>query len=67
MEGVKIWELKVDQFMNSKDEFHQSGEIIPTLEGACRKSYDSQYNSKSQNNNNNNNNGSSPEENPDIV
>ena len=55
MEGVKMREMenKVDNIMNSKDEFQQPGEIIPTLEGAGRRNNSSQ---KSYNNNNNNNN-----------
>ena len=46
MEGVKICEMKVHNVMNSKDEFQQPGEIIPSLEGAGRRM-------------NNNNNGNS--------
>ena len=34
MEGVKMRELVADNIMNSKDEFNQPGEIVPTLEGA---------------------------------
>ena len=37
MEGVKMREINVDNLMNSKDEFQQPGEIIPTLEGAGRR------------------------------
>ena len=48
MEGVKIREMKADHILNSKDEFHQPGEIIPVLEGARR-------NNRNDNNRNNNN------------
>ena len=29
MEGVKLREIKADNILNSKEEFHQPGEIIP--------------------------------------
>ena len=33
MEGVKLREIDADHIMNSKDEFHQPGEIIPEWQG----------------------------------
>ena len=49
MEGIAIRELEADHILNSKDEFHQPGELIPVLEGARRSN-------RRQNNNNNYNN-----------
>ena len=49
MEGIAIRELEADHILNSKDEFHQPGELIPVLEGARRS------NRKHNNNNNYNN------------
>ena len=60
MEGIKMREMKVDNIMNSKDEFHQPGEIIPTLEGVGRRLHNSHnsQNNNSQNNNSQKNNNS---------
>ena len=46
-------EMKVDHIMNSAIEFHQPGEIIPTLEGAGRRLavHNSQNNNSQRNNN----------------
>ena len=33
MEGVKLREIEADHIMNSKEEFHQPGEIIPEWQG----------------------------------
>ena len=68
MEGVKIRENKADHIMNSKEEFHQPGEIVPVLQGAHRKmnknngysgnsgNTGNSGNSANYNNNNNNSN-----------
>ena len=56
MEGAKIRELKVDNIMNSKEEFQQPGEIIPTLEGAgIRHNRNNNSNRNNANNRNNSN------------
>ena len=54
MEGVKMREMIVDHIMNSAIEFHQPGEIIPTLEGAGRRCHNSQNNNSQKNNNSRN-------------
>ena len=36
MEGAKIRESNADHIMNSKEEFHQPGEIVPVFQGARR-------------------------------
>ena len=38
MEGVKLKEIRADHILNSKDEFHQPGEIIPEWQGKKKKS-----------------------------
>ena len=73
MEGVKMRELQVDNVMNSCNEFHQPGEIIPVLEGAGRRyhssqRYNRQHNSQYNNSlNNNSQNNPSDEDNPTVV
>ena len=67
MEGVKMREMQVDNIMNSKDEFHQPGEIIPVLEGAGRRQVNNSHNRLNNNNqvdNSNRSSGESGEENP---
>ena len=64
MEGVKIRELKVDNIMNSKDEFHQPGEIIPILEGAGRRNGNSHNRLNNNSQDDNSNRSSQQEENP---
>ena len=48
MEGVQIRELKVDHILNSKDEFHQPGEVIPVLGGVRRSNSQKDKNDNSQ-------------------
>ena len=55
MEGVEIRELEADIILNSKDEFHQPGELIPVLEGARRSNRKQHGNNNSQRYDNDNN------------
>ena len=68
MEGVKMREMKVDNIMNSRDEFHQPGEIIPILEGAGRRNGNYSHNHLNNNsqayNSYNSNRSSQEKENP---
>ena len=65
MEGVKMREMEVDNVMNSRDEFHQPGEIIPVLEGAGRRNSNNSHNHFNNNSQVDNSNRSSQEkENP---
>ena len=68
MEGVKMREMEVDNVMNSRDEFHQPGEIIPVLEGAGRRNGNNSHNHLNNNsqayNSYNSNRSSQEKENP---
>ena len=54
MEGVKMRETKADYLMNSKDEFHQPGEIIPVIEGPRWTNRNKRSNNDNRHYNNNN-------------
>ena len=56
MEGVGLRELVADHILNSRDEFHQPGELIPVLEGARRNNIRSNSIINNNNNSDNSNN-----------
>ena len=69
MEGVGLRELVADHILNSRDEFHQPGELIPVLEGARRNNRRSNniVNNNNNSNNSNNNNNSDNSNNSDNI
>ena len=65
MEGVGLRELVADHILNSRDEFHQPGELIPVLEGARRNNRRS--NNIVNNNNSNNSDNIDNSDNSQVV
>ena len=60
-------EMNVDNVMNSKEEFQQPKEIIPTLEGAGRRLNRNNNNNRDNANNRNNSNNSNSQNNEIYV